>query len=182
RDLVVTGALFSILINPFFFLALDRRLRRSGNAAEPRPAPSALPPWPGASDGHAVVIGYGRVGRAIVQDLAARGLDVIVVDDRDDIVEAEGPRTTTVRGNGASAELLARCDLARAGRLFVAIPNSFEAGQIVQQARALNPRLGIIARAHSDPEVAYLQKCGANATIMGEREIAAGMIARAFAA
>ena len=60
--------------------------------------------------------------------------------------------------------------------LFVAIPQSFEAGQIIEQARAINPGLKIVARAHSDEEERHLKARGATLTIMGEREIARGMI------
>ena len=35
-------------------------------------------------------------------------------------------------------------------------PQAFAAGQVVQQARAANPALEIIARAHTDEEVEYL--------------------------
>ena len=58
----------------------------------------------------------------------------------------------------------------------IAIPEAFEAGQIVQQARAANANIRIIARAHSDAEVEHLQGLGADMVIMGEREIARGMI------
>jgi len=60
--------------------------------------------------------------------------------------------------------------------LLIAIPNAFEAGQAVEQARHLNARLTIIARAHSDEEVTYLHDLGANEVIMGEREIGLGML------
>ena len=46
---------------------------------------------------------------------------------------------------------------------------------MVQQVRAMNPGLHIVARAHSDAEVAHLASLGANTVIMGEREIARGM-------
>jgi len=65
---------------------------------------------------------------------------------------------------------------AAARYLVIAIPDAFEAGQIVQQARAVNPKIEIIARAHSDAEVEHLTSLGANIAIMGEREIARGMI------
>jgi CPA2 family monovalent cation:H+ antiporter-2 len=58
----------------------------------------------------------------------------------------------------------------------VAIPEAFEAGQIVQQARAASADVRIIARAHSDAEVEHLKGMGADMVIMGEREIARGMI------
>jgi CPA2 family monovalent cation:H+ antiporter-2 len=64
--------------------------------------------------------------------------------------------------------------------MFVAIPQAFEAGQIVAQARAANAALNIIARAHSDAEVENLKKHGASLIIMGEREIAQGMLNEAL--
>jgi CPA2 family monovalent cation:H+ antiporter-2 len=49
---------------------------------------------------------------------------------------------------------------------------------VVAKARAAKPDLAIIARAHSDEEVAYLKLYGANLVIMGEEEIAKAMIAQ----
>jgi CPA2 family monovalent cation:H+ antiporter-2 len=46
----------------------------------------------------------------------------------------------------------------------------------VQQARALNPRLRIVARAHSEAEIEHLMKHGATAVVMGEHEIAKAML------
>jgi CPA2 family monovalent cation:H+ antiporter-2 len=71
-------------------------------------------------------------------------------------------------------------NLAGARHLLVAIPEAFEAGQIVQQARAANPAIHIIARAHSDAEVEHLKTMGADHIIMGEREIALGIIHHLF--
>ena len=74
--------------------------------------------------------------------------------------------------------MCARCDaaLAAAKFLFVAIPEAFEAGQIVQQARRANPSLPIVARAHFDAEVEHLLAMGASKVVMGEREIALAML------
>ena len=63
-----------------------------------------------------------------------------------------------------------------ATRLILAIPNAFEAGQIVLRARAANPNINVVARAHSDAEVEHLKGLGANTVIMGEREIARGIV------
>ena len=64
-------------------------------------------------------------------------------------------------GNAADPAVLAAAGLGRAERLFVAIPESFEAGQVCEQARRDNPALPIVARAHSDAEVEHLTECGA---------------------
>ncbi len=79
-------------------------------------------------------------------------------------------------GNAATPEILAATNPAGASHLVVAIPEPFEAGQVVEQARKANPALNILARAHSDAEVEHLRTLGADTVIMGEREIARGMI------
>jgi CPA2 family monovalent cation:H+ antiporter-2 len=66
--------------------------------------------------------------------------------------------------------------LGAASCLLVAIPDGFEGGQVVQQARAINATLPIIARAHSEEEVLHLKKHGATTVIMGEEQIARAMI------
>jgi len=48
---------------------------------------------------------------------------------------------------------------------------------VVAQARALNPDLLIIARAHSEGEIDHLRKHGATKVVMGEHEIAKAMVA-----
>ena len=59
-------------------------------------------------------------------------------------------------------DVLAAANLGAARMLFVAIPEAFEAGQIVQQARRANPDLPIVARAHFDAEVDHLLSHGAS--------------------
>jgi CPA2 family monovalent cation:H+ antiporter-2 len=83
----------------------------------------------------------------------------------------------TIRGNAADPEVLAAANLPGARCLLVAIPDAFEGGQVVQQARAINPALPIVARAHSEAEIEHLLKHGATSVVMGEHEIAKAMLA-----
>jgi len=73
--------------------------------------------------------------------------------------------------------VLAAANIAAAKLVVVAIPDIFEAGQIVDQARTANPDVRIIARAHFDAEVPHLTRLGANLVVMGEEEIARSMLA-----
>ncbi len=57
------------------------------------------------------------------------------------------------------------------------MPDAFDGGQIVAQARRRNAALPIVARAHSEAEIEHLKKHGASAVIMGGHEIAKAMIA-----
>ena len=81
------------------------------------------------------------------------------------------PRTS------APAALVA-ANLPQAGALLVAVPEAFEAGQIVAQARAANPTLFIVVHAHSETETKYLSNLGANVVVEGAREIAETMVAK----
>ena len=74
------------------------------------------------------------------------------------------------------AAVLTAANLIEAKALVVAIPDVFEAGQIVEQARAANPKLVIITRGHSDAEAKHLTECGASAVVQGAEEIAHAMV------
>ena len=73
--------------------------------------------------------------------------------------------------------MIEAANLPGARHLIVAIPDAFEGGQIVMQARQINPTLPIIARSHSEEETAHLKSLGATTVIMGEHEIAMAMLA-----
>jgi len=190
RDLILAGALISILANPVFFYAIDRYLPAPLPKSQPKPADvSAEPPKPGEVveepeeipqtelKDHAVLIGFGRVGRVIGEELEKRSQPYLVVEEQGRIAEELQNRgIEVVSANGALSKVLEAANLKKARWLFVAIPDAFEAGQIVNQARDQNPNLPIIARAHSDAEVDHLTAHGASVTIMGEREIALGML------
>jgi CPA2 family monovalent cation:H+ antiporter-2 len=130
---------------------------------------------------HAVLIGYGRVGSVIAERLLREGVPLYVIEDQDEIADrARAAGIEVQRGNAADVALLHAANIVGARWLFVAIPDGFEAGQIVAQAKAANPSLEVVARAHSDAEGAHLRHFGADTVIMGEREIALGMLAAAF--
>jgi CPA2 family monovalent cation:H+ antiporter-2 len=186
-DLILAGAIISIMLNPFVFQAIDwikpRLEKRKANADEVIASPAEPPEEstvvlePTKLTNHAVVVGYGRVGSHIGDGLREQNIAYLVIEDRADVVKQLRARGIEVfLGNAASPELIAAANLPAAKTLFVAIPESFEAGQVVEQARAANPSLEIIARAHSDVEQTTLNKLGANYTVMGEREIAQGMM------
>jgi monovalent cation:H+ antiporter-2, CPA2 family len=79
-------------------------------------------------------------------------------------------------GNAADPTVLQAANLSAARRLVVVIPDAFEAGQVVEQARNANPALEILARAHSDAGAAHLRACGASETVMSEQVVARALL------
>ncbi|MET3595473.1 MULTISPECIES: cation:proton antiporter [Mesorhizobium] len=201
RDLILAGAILSILLNPLMFLVVDwmkpwleARATKAAPPVEARPIGPATEPGQVASvvaapekeDGppprtaltyHSILVGYGRVGSLVGAAMKEADLPFLVIEDADKtLAKLKSDGIETVAGNAASAEIFSAANPEGAKRLILAIPNAFEAGQIVLRARAANPAINVIARAHSDAEVEHLRGLGADTVIMGEREIARGIV------
>jgi CPA2 family monovalent cation:H+ antiporter-2 len=82
--------------------------------------------------------------------------------------------------NGADPDVLAAANIAGAKYLFLAIHEPFEVAEITRHSRTVNAALVIVARAHFEAEVEHLTEFCASAVIMGEREIARGMVDYVF--
>ena len=131
---------------------------------------------------HDVVVGYGRVGSLVGAGLLAGGRNVLVFEERAEAIEAaRTDGAEVVAGNASDPLTLEAANLPAARRLFVTIPEPFEAGTLIQSAREANPGLTILARAHSDEAIAHLTSMGATIIVMGEREIARRMLEHAAA-
>jgi monovalent cation:H+ antiporter-2, CPA2 family len=197
RDLILAGAILSIMLNPVVFGSVDwltPRLKRPLSRVVDAPASDALigrAAAPAESSelpdttrltGHTILVGYGRVGGIIADALKQNSQPLLVIEDAAGaLAKLRESNFETIIGNAARSDVLKAANLAAARYLLIATPEAFEAGQIVQQARAANPSIQIIARAHSDAEVAHLTSLGADIVIMGEREIALGIIHNLFA-
>jgi len=91
----------------------------------------------------------------------------LVIEERGEIADQLRARgIEVIQGNAAQLGLLKAANLAGARWFISAIPNPFENGNLIEQARAANPHLEIIARAHSDAEVDHLKHFGASAKLL----------------
>lgn len=180
RDLILAGAIISILLHPLIFTAVagragEKKLQSSEKAAQEIQREESR-------TGHVVLVGYGRVGRLVAEGLRERQFGFVVIEEEADIARsAFADGLTVVRGNAADANVLKEAGVDEARLLLIAIPEGYEAGAIVQQSRKIKTDLYIIARAHSDGEVEHLNRFGADKIIMGEREIARVILGSLFA-
>ncbi len=172
RDLILAGALLSILANPFLFSWLDGwEAKRSAREEANRPAEPDVVPID--IQGHAIVVGYGRVGAQLASLLQHRDVPVVVVEDDAHLVEdAREAGFLAVRGNVANVRVMREAAPERAALAVFAIPHALEAGETIERLKALNPGITVLARAHSDGEVQHLIAHGADGAVMAERELA----------
>ena len=172
HDLVLAGALITIMLNPLLFMVLDRwQLREDARIlANTPPEPDVVPLDIG---GHAIVVGYGRVGSQLAQLLKERGVPVVVIeDDADRVVQARASGFPTVRGNVANRRVMQEAAPERANLAIFAMPQALEAGEAIERLKAINPALSVLARAHSETQVKHLLEHGADAAVLAERELA----------
>ncbi len=172
HDLILSGALISIMLNPLIFNTLNKLLgKRDANANTVEPVVDAR--LPEDVTGHALVIGYGRVGSELAKLLVRRGVALVVVEeDADRVAQARKDGLLAVRGNATSAAVLEDARARSAALAIVAVPQALEAAEVVSHLKTLAPAITVLARAHSEQGVALMLERGADAAVLAERELA----------
>lgn len=125
--------------------------------------------------GHVIICGWGRVGRASAQYLAAIGEQVVVIDR--DPTRLEGVSFPTVLGDVSDDAVLESAGIRRARALISALDTDADNVYVTLSSRALQPGLVIIARARSEDSKPKLIRAGAdravNPQLIGGRRMAA---------
>jgi CPA2 family monovalent cation:H+ antiporter-2 len=192
QALVVATAVISIALNPLVFGAVApfrrwaKERSRLARELETRDDPLAVLPSSYDVDrlsGHVVVVGYGRVGRPIVEALQERGVPFTVAEQEREIVEElRGRGIAAVFGDAGEPGVLIQAHVARARVLVVTTLDTFRTRKMLDVARALRPDAITIVRAASDDEAVLLAKEHANGVLVAERELAASMARRVLEA
>jgi monovalent cation/proton antiporter MnhG/PhaG subunit len=123
--------------------------------------------------GQTVLVGYGRVGRRIGEALIANDVSIVVVEDNREIVEKlRESDVPAVFGNASEPGVLIQAHIHRASMLVIATPDTAEARRMAGIARAVNPRIEIVVRTHTEEEAAALERANAGKAFLGEHELA----------
>ncbi|MFN3790549.1 YbaL family putative K(+) efflux transporter [Massilia sp.] len=185
QNLILAGAIISIAVNPLMFsLAspLEKWLQSRPELARKleRPADplAELPMETGREklNGQVVLVGFGRVGRRIADDLAARGVHFVVAEQNREVVEQlRGRGIPAVAGNAAEPAVLIQAHITHAALLVIATPDTFHVRRMVEIARMLNPAVKVVVRSHNEGEAALLREETGGKVFVGEQELAASM-------
>jgi CPA2 family monovalent cation:H+ antiporter-2 len=184
RSLLLGAALITISFNPLTFSLLDRLggwisqrselLDRLERQQEPRLVGTDM--YVALEADHAILIGYGRVGRTIGDALQRMGVPFIAIEQDRRVVEAmRSLGVSTIYGDATQSAIFEHAMPERAKLLVLASPDPYHARHIIGMARARNPNIEIVVRTHSDQEQALFDSMGVSKALMGERELAFGM-------
>ncbi|MBN7136171.1 cation:proton antiport protein [Lysobacter enzymogenes] len=183
HDLILAGALLSIVVNPLLFAWLDRKNAREAAALQEAKTDPVAPPVPADIDNHVILIGYGRVGSELARLLGEQKVPMVVIDGEESLIaKARAAGLPAILGNAVNERVLREAVPERATTAMLAIPQALEAGEIIARLREINPGLSIVARAHSDNEVKHLIEHGADGAVMAERELAHSLAEMVLAA
>ena len=142
---------------------------------------NALPNDFSTSEGHVIVAGFGRVGRAVAHILEREKAEIVGLDTNPGTVSKQRQSGRQVYfGDGGRAEVLQKAGLAHASMVVVTLDNQFSAESMVKTARSSRPDVPILARARDADHAQLLYKAGATYVIPDAIEAGLQMSARAL--
>ena len=130
---------------------------------------------------HYIICGFGRMGQQIVKDLKLEGVPHAVIEKNPEqlpkLIEQKIPY---IEGNASDDEILKAAGIERANGLITVAPSDEDNVFITLSARALNPKLFIVARSIQEENEQKLKMAGANRVmspyVMGGRRMATAVL------
>lgn len=192
QSLVLAVALLSIAANAALFSAVEPMrgwlLARSALARRLEQRDDPLAELPATTqranlEGHVLLVGYGRVGSRIAQQLYERHIPVVVAEQNRELVDwLRQQGHAAVSGDAAEdAAVLIQAHVANAAMLVVAVPDSLQVRKMVEIAQKLNPNIQMVLRSHNAEEARLLTDEGWGTVFLEEQELAKGMTAHILA-
>lgn len=180
---ILASAIISILLTPLFmrrapvwYHHLSRLPRLQRWLKTP---PLAAEEGCGELQDHIILIGYGRVGRNVGLGVLQLALPLVVVEYSQPVINSLADRSIPyVFGDAANPVVLAQTRPERARLAVLTMPDAIQNRWTIQHLRSLNPRLIIIARAHTAWERDILHSAGATDVVQPEAEAGLQMVRR----
>jgi voltage-gated potassium channel len=131
-------------------------------------------------EGHYIICGAGRVGRSVARELVRKPAPFVIIDNNEPkMAKFAQENWLTILGDATQEHILRDAHIERAAGLVAATTTDATNIYIVLNARAMNPKLKIIARASEEDAEKHLKTAGAD-TVISPYHFAGHRIAQAF--
>jgi monovalent cation:H+ antiporter-2, CPA2 family len=155
--LVATSLTMALL--PFLSLAARRLAPMLAQKSEPDPE---LVVTPEALHGHAIVVGFGRVGKVAAALLDEHGVAYLAIDyDASSVTRDRRSGQRVYFGDASDRMFLQACGIDEARAVVITIQAKSVIDKVVTQVRALRPDVLIISRAQDADHARHLYAIGA---------------------
>jgi K+:H+ antiporter len=139
---------------------LTRRLTSA--LAPPRALDPELTAEPPVSDTHAIVVGYGRIGKVVCSLLKAHGITYIAADhDPSGVARDRREGHAVYFGDASDLRFLEKCGLRKATGVIITIHSQPVIDKVVDGVRAIRPDVLIVSRARDADHARHLYAIGA---------------------
>jgi monovalent cation:H+ antiporter-2, CPA2 family len=126
------------------------------------PASTELTARPSGGARHAIVVGYGRVGKVVCALLKEHGIAYIAADsDSHTVTHDRRDGHEVYYGDAADAEFLKICGLADASGVIITIHDHDLIDDVVEHVRAMRSDILIVSRARDATHARHLYQLGA---------------------
>jgi CPA2 family monovalent cation:H+ antiporter-2 len=127
-----------------------------------QPAASELTVRPGAGQKHAIIVGYGRVGKVVCALLKEHGIPFIATDsDAMTVTHDRRDGHDVYYGDASDPKFLEICGLANAAGVIITIHTQALIDEVVAHVRAVRADVLIVARARDADHARHLYELGA---------------------
>ncbi|WP_175869376.1 YbaL family putative K(+) efflux transporter [Bartonella gabonensis] len=188
HDLILGGAIFSILLNPLVFIAcnkIKKRLEKFSTSSQNAQIIIDIDPQDPDQDflpmtlknNHIVIIGYGRIGKCVALSLINSDKPIVIVEESKRLVDqAISDGFEALCGNIIQQEIMNAANINNAHKIVITMRSTIEVGEYIVNIRDMKKDIQIITHALSDTETAYLIDLGADVVVTDDEEIANGII------
>lgn len=171
-NLILSASLLTILFTPAaFWIAprIGKVMARWPLFQRALATPSVFDMGEAQVSNHAIVIGYGRVGKRMARGLRRAGLPVVVIDQELHIVrELSSAGHSAIYGDASYEAVLAAAHPEKARVVAVALPDFGATRAVVHRVRQANAEVLIVARAQRAENDVKLREAGATAVVVPE--------------
>lgn len=171
RQIFIAGSIFTLLVTPFLIQLApwiaNRLAQDSAQDVEGRDATGEI------LRDHAIVVGFGLVGKSLVRVLQASQIPCVVIESNPHLVrQAQAAGVTIFYGDATRTSILKLAGVYRAKIVAIAISDSLAMRRCIAMAKTLAPNIEIVARTHYIAEIEELYARGANVVVAEEFEAA----------
>jgi CPA2 family monovalent cation:H+ antiporter-2 len=171
---LIACAIISIPLNPIFYRGVPPMAAwLSRRSRPPAPADGAPSETSAPLRHHAVVVGYGPIGRTVTRLLRENDIAPTIVEmNVDTVKDLNANGIQAIYGDGCHPETLRAAGVARARSVILSVAGMEGATEAIRAIRELNPNVQILARTGYIRERDALRRAGADRVFSGEAEVA----------
>jgi voltage-gated potassium channel len=115
---------------------------------------------------HYIICGYGRIGKVIANELSEHNVPFVVIDSSADVAQEISKKGyPSINGDSVQEEVLLSAGIERAKGLIAAVGSTADNVYITISAKALNPAIYVMGRAHDEITEKRLRAAGADQAV-----------------